>query len=353
MKKGSTKRAVVVVGLDLGERNSQVCGVDAQGDWVMEQRIGTTKVGLASVFAKRPPLRVVVEAGGQARWVAEDLRAMGHEVKVVNPRKMRRIYENENKSDVVDARELAEAGLYRWAKLPVAYLRGQQAQEKLAVLRSRDLLVQGRTSLVNLVRSLLKQEGVRVPKCSTEAFPQRAGALVPAGLRVAAEPVLRTITELTERVKELDRWIEAEAEHDPAVQGVRQVKGVGPVTGAAFVWTLEDPDRFRKSRAVGSYLGLRPRRDQSGETDKQMPITKAGNSYLRRLLVGCAHYVLGPHGPDTALRRWGLTLAQRGGKRAKRKAVVAVARKLAVLLHHLWATGEVYAAFPATKRAAA
>jgi transposase len=353
MKKGSTRRAVVVVGLDQGDRHSQVCGVDAQGERLLERRVATTKAGLASVFAKLPPVRVVLEAGGQARWVAEVLGAMGHEAKVVNPRKMRRIYENENKSDVVDARELAEAGLYRWAKLPVAHLRGREAQEKLAVLRSRDLLVQVRTRMVNLVRSLLKQEGVRIPRCSAEAFPKRAEALVPEGLRVAAGPQLEAIADLTERVKELDRWIEAEAEHDASVQGVRQVKGVGPVTGAAFVWTLEDPERFRKSRVVGSYLGLRPRRDQSGETDKQMPITKAGNSYLRRLLVGCAHYVLGPHGPDTALRQWGLKLAQRGGKRAKRKAVVAVARKLAVLLHHLWVTGEVYEAFPAVKRAAA
>ena len=147
-------------------------------------------------------------------------------------------------------------------------------------------------------------------------------------------------------MKELDKWGLQAGEKDPAIRALQQVKGVGAVTAAAFVWTLDGPYRFAKSRAVGSYLGLRPKQDQSGETDKQMPITKAGNPFLRRLLVGCSHYILGPFGPDTALRRWGLKLAERGGKRAKRKAVVAVARKLAVLLHHLWVTGEVYEPFP-------
>ena len=142
------------------------------------------------------------------------------------------------------------------------------------------------------------------------------------------------------------RIVEGQSKEDPGIDHLRQVPGVGPITAAAFKWTLEDSDRFKKSRSVGAYLGLKPKRDQSGEKDPQLPITKAGNTYLRRLLVGCAHYILGPFGPDTALRRWGLMLAERGGKRAKRKAVVAVARKLAVLLHRLWATGEVYRPFP-------
>jgi len=352
MKKDSRKQ-VVAVGVDLGDRHSQVCGLDAQGERVLERRVCSTTAGLTSVFGKLPACRVVLEASGSARCVAELLREMGHDVKVVNPRRMRRIYENENKSDVVDARELADAGLYRWEKLPVVYLRSKEAQEKLAVLRARDLLVRTRTGLVNLVRSLLKQEGVRVPKCTTESFPKRAEALVPEGLRVALEPLLAQAVALTDRVKGLDRWIMGEAQEDPAVRCVCQVKGVGPVTGAAFVWTLEDPERFRKSRTVGSFLGLRPKRDQSGETDKQLPITKVGNSYVRQLLVECGQYILGPFGQDSALRQWGLKLAQRGGKRAKRKAVVAVARKLAVLLHRLWVTGEVYEAFPAHRKAAA
>jgi transposase len=134
-------------------------------------------------------------------------------------------------------------------------------------------------------------------------------------------------------------------EHYPETHHLRQVSGVGPITALAYVLTLDDPDRFRKSREVAPALGLVPKRDQSGDRDPQLRITKTGDSYLRRLLVGSAQYILGPFGPDCDLRRWGLKLAQRGGKNAKKRAVVAVARKLAVLLHHLWVTGEVYDPF--------
>lgn len=352
MKKDSTKR-VVVVGMDVGDKHNQTCGLNAAGKIMRERRVANTVAGLTVVFKSLPACRVVIEAGGHARWITELLEGFGHEVKIVNPRKMRRIYENENKSDVVDARELADAGLYRWKKLPLAYLRKKEDQEKLSVLESRDLLVRSRVGMVNLVRALLKHEGVRVPKCGTEAFPKRAADLVPEGLLVAVKPLLAQITALTERVKDLDKWIVEKAKNDPAVRSVMQVKGVGPVIGAAYVWTLSDPERFRKSRMVGSFLGLRPKRDQSGEKDKQLPITKAGDAYVRRLLVSGAQYILGPHGEDCELRRWGLKLAERGGKRAKRKAVVAVARKLAVLMHHLWITGEEYEPFHLQKRAAA
>jgi len=346
MEKRSTKLSAVVVGVDLGDRASHLCMVNAAGERVLERKVPTTQASLGKVFGALGPCRVVLEAGTQARWVSGLLEGAGHSVAVVNPRKMRRIYENEDKSDVVDARELAEAGLTRWGRLPRATLRDGAGQAKLDVLRVRDLLVRQRTAAVNLCRSLLKQEGVAVRKGSTEAFARRARPAVPEGLGTALSPLLDEIESLTARVKDLDREVDALGSREPGVRSMRQVPGVGAVTAAAFAWTIGDPGRFAKSRQAGAFLGLRPRRDQSGETDKQLRITKAGNPFLRRLLVGSAQYVLGPFGPDTALRRWGLKLAERGGKRAKRKAVVAVARKLAVLLHRLWATGEVYQPFP-------
>jgi len=123
---------------------------------------------------------------------------------------------------------------------------------------------------------------------------------------------------------------------------LRQVKGVGPLTSLAYVLTLENPDRFAKSRDVGPYLGLVPKQEESGDSQPQLGISKVGDVMLRRLLVGSAHYILGPFGPDTDLRRYGLRLCERGGKNAKKRAAVAVARKLAVLLHRLWISGEVY-----------
>jgi transposase len=151
------------------------------------------------------------------------------------------------------------------------------------------------------------------------------------------------IGSLTERVRQYDRKLEAVSkEHYPETELLRQVEGVGPLTALTFVLTLEDPYRFEKSRSVGAYLGLVPARDQSGDRDPQKRISKEGDQRLRKLLVSGAHYILGPFGSDSDLRRHGEKIASRGGKNAKNQAVVAVARKLSVLLHSLWISAEVY-----------
>jgi len=353
MKKNST-RVVVAVGIDNGDTYSQVCGRERNGDVVLERRVRTTEAGFRAVMGKLPPCRVLIEAGSMTRWIKTLLEGLGHQVKVADPRKLRRIYENENKSDVEDARQLSEEALDRWDRLREVRLRSQEAQERLAVLKARDELVRLRTALVNLARSVLKQDGVMVKKCVPEAFFKNAEPLVPEGLKAALGPVLCQVEALSGQIRSYDRWVAEKAKSEPAVRLLQGVCSVGPITAAAYVWTLDNPDRFPRSRVVGAFLGLRPRRDQSGEMDRQLPITKAGNSFLRRLLTQCAQHILGRFGTDTAIRRWGLRLAERGGKRAKRKAVVAVARKLAVILHRLWVTGAVYERFPGTAvRAAA
>lgn len=155
--------------------------------------------------------------------------------------------------------------------------------------------------------------------------------------------MLEMIQRLTQEIRRMDREIERLCrERYPEIERLRQVKGVGPITASCFVLTLEDPDRFETSRAVGAYLGLRPRLRNSGEHEPQLRITKGGDVLLRRLLVSGGHYILGPFGPDTDLRGCGLRLCERGGKAAKKRGTVAVARKLAVLLHRLWVTGERY-----------
>jgi transposase len=344
MKKDSME--ATAVGIDLGDRNSQVCAKDATGAVVWEKKVRTTEAGFRNALEKVQPCRIVLEAGAQTRWVKVYLEGLGHEVKVADPRKLRRIFESENKSDVRDARELAEESLWRWDRMSTVMLRSRESQEKLAVLKARDTLVRARTASINLVRSVLKQEGIVVSKGSSESFPKRAGAAVPEGLHPALDPVLRQMAALTEEIRGYDRWIAQAGTDQEAIRLLQSVPGVGPVTAAAYVWTLDDAGRFAKSRTVGAFLGLRPKRDQSGDLDKQLPITKTGNGFLRRLLVGSAQYILGPFGADTALREWGLKLAGRGGKRAKRRAVVAVARKLSVLLHRMWTTGEVFEPFP-------
>jgi len=143
-------------------------------------------------------------------------------------------------------------------------------------------------------------------------------------------------------IQDYDRRVEELAKKYGHTKLLRQVKGVGALTSLAYVLTLEKPERFPKSRDVGPYVGLVPKQEDSGESQPQLGISKAGDTMVRKLLVGSAHYILGPFGPDTDLRRYGLRLCERGGKNAKKRAAVAVARKLAVLLHRLWVSGEVY-----------
>jgi transposase len=182
-----------------------------------------------------------------------------------------------------------------------------------------------------------------LPKCPARSFHKRAPEHIPQALLPALGPILEQIGSLTERIRDYDRKLETVSEaHYPETQLLRQVEGVGSLTALTFVLTLEDPHRFKKSRSVGAYLGLVPATDRSGERDPQKRISKEGDEMLRKLLVGSAHYVLGPFGGDSDLRRHGEKIASRGGKNSKKRAVVAVARKLCVLLHRLWVTGEVY-----------
>jgi len=288
-------------------------------------------------------VRIAIETGTHSPWVSRLLEEYGHEVLVANSRKLRLIYSNKRKTDEVDAENLA-----RLARLDPKLLyplkhRGEESQAHMAIIRSREALVSCRTQLVNHVRGAVKSFGARLPKCPARSFHKRAKEHIPEALRPALGPVLEQIASLTERIRGYDRKLETvRQERYPETELLRQVEGIGPLTALTFVLTLEDPHRFEKSRSVGAYLGLVPATDRSGERDPQRRISKEGDEMLRKLLVSSAHYILGPFGSDSDLRRHGEKIASRGGKNAKKRAVVAVARKLAVLLHSLWVSGEVY-----------
>jgi len=207
-------------------------------------------------------------------------------------------------------------------------------------------------TLVNQVRGLAKALGVPLPKCSSTVFPARIRETAGDDVFPGMATLLEAIGQLTANIHELDRRIARLCREDyPEVAFLRQVTGVGPITAWSFVLTLEDPRRFASSRTAGAYLGLCPRLHSSGDRQPQLRITRCGDASARRYLIQAAHYILGPFGPDCDLRRFGLRICERGGKSAKKRAAVAVARKLAVLLHHLWLTGEVYDPLTATKRA--
>jgi transposase len=333
--------SVRTIGMDVSDKFCSVCVLDsASGDVIEEARIRTSEAAVGRYLEGQPPSSVVIEVGPHSPWLARAIAAAGHEPIVANARQIRLVYGARRKSDRIDAEKLARLGRYDVRLLAPIRHRGAQAQADLARIRSRDVLVRTRAKLVSHARSVVKAFGARLPRCTTEVFHHKVREHVPADLLPALAPVLDTLAHLTASIKEIDAALaERVATVYPEAELLRQVPGVGPITSLAFVLTLEDPHRFAQSREVGPYLGLAPGRRQSGEFDPASRITKTGDTLLRRLLVQCAHQIV-RRPNDTDLKRVGERHLARGAHR--NKAVTAVARKLAVLLHHLWVTGEVY-----------
>jgi transposase len=329
--------------LDIGDRKSHLVCLDDDGQVRGEEKVTTTRKALEKRFGALKPCRVAIEVGVHSAWVSRLLEQCGHEVIVSNPRQIPLIFKNSRKTDRTDAECLARLARVDPILLRPIRHRSQAAQQDLALIRSRDIAVRVRAKLVSHTRAIVKSFGKRLCSCSTPSFHWKVREEIPEGIRPALDPILSLIEDLTVKIRAFDRKLQELSEHKyPETKLLRQVKGVGPMTALAYLLTLEDPRRFKKSRQVGPYLGLIGRTDNSGDRVSQLRITKEGNGYLRRLLVGSAQYILGSFGADSDLRRYGKALALRGGKNAKKRAAVAVARKLCVLLHHLWATGEIY-----------
>ena len=357
MKKNSKKRTEKTetqvsktkrtVGIDLGDKYARYAVLEDGNDFIEQDRLPMTKAAFGSRFGHWKPARMAIEAGTHARWISELLRAMGHEVIVANPRELKALTQSAHKSDGEDARKLARYARADVGLLKPVQLRSEATQLELLKLQTRDALVRSRAQLTTTVRGWTKAFGANIRQCTTQGFALRAEQELPEALRCTLQPVLDVIALLTELIKKADRQVEKMVAEHPVAARLDGVAGVGVVTAMAFVLTIEDPGRYRRSRDVGAGLGLTPRKDQSGDSDPQLGITKQGNGLLRRLLVQCAQQLLGPRGRDCAIRQWGLKLAGEGkNKRLKKRAVVAVARKLAVVMHRLWITGEQFVAFP-------
>src|SRR6202142_2404050 len=326
----------LTIGVDLGDRFSHYCVLNGAGEVIWEDRLPTTPKGIDEVFSKIPPSRVALETGTHSPWVSRQLARLGHEVIVAHARNVRLIGDSSRKDDRLDARTLARLARIDPGLLGPGRHRSAKAQIHLTGIRAR-------TALVNAARGLTKSYGERLQKCGTQQMNRESAKGLSQELRDALDPLLAEIESLNARIAEYDRRIEQVAkEVYPQVALLKQVKGVGTLIALTYVLTLDDPHRFRRSRDAGCFVGLRPGRRNSGMSQPQLHISKEGDRYLRTMLVQGAHYILGPFGEDSDLRRWGLRLAERGGKNAKKRAVVAVARKLAVLLHKLWVSGEVY-----------
>lgn len=345
MPKSSAVTRKLVCGLDLGDKESQLCICTAEGEVVEEGKVRTTTAGLAQRFQNCAPMRIALETGTHSPWVSRLLSQWGHEVWVANPRKVRLIGNSRRKNDRLDARSLADLLSVRPRLLyPIQHV-SAQAQTDRATLQARDALVRARASLISHVRGLVKSSGSRLPSCSAEAFATKANVAVPDSLAPALLPLLEQIAEMSRLIRAYDKQVLEllRTSYPQADELRRQISGVGPITSLAFVLGLGDPHRFAKSRQVGAYFGLVPAQRDSGQCTPQLGISKEGNPYVRRLLVQCAQYILGPFGQDSDLRRFGQRIAaSSGGKGAKKRAIIAVARKLSVVMHRLLITKQAY-----------
>lgn len=343
MKNLTTNPEALTVGIDIGDQKSVVTFLNATGDVIEQGKIPTTLEGFRYKFGDRAPIRIAFETGTHSPWIYDLLSSLGHETVVANSRKLHLISKSIKKNDKNDSMILARLARMDPQMLSPVQHRATDVRRDLTLFRVRDKLVGTRTSLILSIRFLCKSFGYRLPNSSAQSFVKKVAPGIPTELRSAVTSMIQVLVTLNEQINTIDQKLQKLAtEKYPVTQLLQQIHGVGPMTALCFVLVIGDPTRFSRGRKVASYIGLTPRQHQSGEHDPSLPISKAGDAGLRRLLVQCSHHILGPFGPDSDLRRHGERMIQRQGPSGKKKAVVAVARKLAITLHHLWLTGEEY-----------
>jgi len=339
-----TKQYKTIIGVDLGDKKHHVCVTDKDGNILVEKTISNTQTHLTELARAYKGALFAIEVGTHSPWISRLIQSNGCICLVANARKLRAIYQNDRKCDEFDARMLAKLARVDPELLSPIQHGSEERQLHRLSITMRDSLVRQRVNIISAVRFSLKSLGVRISGCSTASFPRQCReTLADSPMLEFVEATLIALEGMNMQIKELDKQIAQIARaHYPETKLLEQITGVGPLTSLSFVLAVGDPERFENPRDVGAYFGLVPRRDQSGQSDKQLPISKTGNANVRCLLVQCAQYILGRFGPDCDLRRFGLNLAVGTGTAAKRKAVVAVARKLAVLMLVLWKSGHPY-----------
>lgn len=347
----SARKRIKAIGNDVGDRFVHYCAMDAKGAVVAEGKVTTSVSAISALYSGLPGCVMVMETGPHSPWMYRLLTSLGHETIVANARKLDAIFRSSRKSDKRDAQTLAKLALFDRAMLYPVHQISERSQQHMGILRSRDALVRSRTRLISYIRSTVKATGNRLPKCSADAFAGKVLPLLPEPLSHTLGPIVMQIAEHTRQIRAYTNQIEQLIESEyPQAKQLMQIKGVGPLTALAYVLRIEDPTRFADSRKVGAYFGLVSRLDQSGNQDPQLRISREGDVLVRRLLVSASHYILGHFGQDSELRRAGMRIIERGGRHARKRAVIAVARKLAVLLHRLWISGAAYEPFFQEKR---
>jgi transposase len=337
------------LGLDLGDRRSHYCLLDRRGRELEQAVVETTPSALTAFFKRMKKVRLVIEMGTHACWIADLAEELGLEVLIANPRSFELLTKSYRKTDARDCQLLADAGRMSPRLLSPIVRRAKECRVDLSALRSRNCLVEVRTKMVNHVRGVLKHHALRAPSCSPESFHRKVLEVIPKELEMALLPLVQSIQHLNKQIKSLEvQTKKMSKERYPITDTFEAIAGVGNLISTTFAVTIGDPDRFPDARTVGAYGGMVSRQDSSGDSKPELSITKAGDGEMRRTLVIAANYIMGPFGPDCDLKRFGLRMIDNGrrkGKNAKKRAIIAVARKLAVLLLHLWKTGAKYDPF--------
>lgn len=350
MKKSTHRNPVLAprpsIGIDLGGQTSMACFLrrDGQVEWTAP--FGTTPEGVTGLMEDLEPTVIVLEACGFSGWVVRLLESLGHEVVMVNPKRLKLIAESTLKTDTLDAQTLARlARLHQLddTLVPRSQVRSRDTQIRKHLLSVRDQLVETRKRFVTLVRHTLRAHAVRAPSCKAEAFLKHMTRLeIPQDVREAIQPLLAALEEINRQVTAATDKLRRVARQMPIVRACCEIDGVGELTALALALTIEDPQRFPRPRDVGPYIGFTPVLRQSSESEQRGACSKKGDPRTRQYLVQAAHCLMrSKH--DSALRRWALALVARRGYK---KAAVALARKLAIVMQALWLRGEPYHRFP-------
>ena len=327
------------VGLDVSLKQTAVCVVDQTGKVMREGMVASDPDAIAEFVAKHAPhaARIGLETGATSTWLWTELKKKELPVICIDARHAKAALKMQiNKSDRNDAVGIARIMQCGWYK--EVRVKDLDSHAIKALLVSRALLVRMKRDLENQIRGLLKNLGLIIGRAKMTTFLARATELIadrPA-LVAAVEPLLKVRAVLERQIDNLDRKVMAMARREPDVRRLMTVPGVGPITALCYFATIDDPSRFKQSRNVGAYLGLTTRRYASGEIDRTGRISKCGDAMLRSYLYEAANVLLTRVAKWSALKAWGMRVAKRS---SLAKAKVAVARKLAVILHRMWVNG--------------
>ena len=327
------------VGLDLGKRKISFCEVEngAVIDRTTVARLGEL---VSRLGPGRPPARVAIEASRSAWAVHAELVGWGHSVAMLDTTRVRRlgIGHHGRKNDAIDAECIARA--VEKGTLPEAHVLSLERQRLRNLVMSRRTLVETRTTLVTTIRGVGTSAGITLPRCDASGFATMlTGQDLPAELQLLIDPLLDVLIATEEKVRGLDQRLEEICASDSLAQLLMTAPGVGPVVASMYISVIDGAKRFRNARQVASYLGLVPSEESSGSRQRLGAISKAGNSYLRSLLVQAAWVLLIKKNAADPLACWGLAVAERRGRSL---AAVAVARRLAGILWAMWRRNVAY-----------